>query len=142
MRRCWFFHLASHPSRARPRGFELAPLIGRRALVRRMFPALQRFTFPAPLSPTFPTSPHPAPVPSARLPHVPVDISHDVHVDALLNSVRPTQPAAEPERNERAPSCSYNPTPLAAPPRVVRQQRRDSRLAQVAGVIEIRLAGP
>src|SRR5215469_5353107 len=92
MRRCWFFHLASHPSRARPRGFELAPLIGRRALVRRMFPALQRFTFPAPLSPTFPTSPHPAPVPSARLPHVPVDISHDVlrqhyHIKHQTNTV-------------------------------------------------------
>src|SRR5262249_9647202 len=60
---------------ARPRA---RPLIARRARARRMFPALQRFTFPAPLSPTFPTSPHSAHVPSARLAHVSVDTSHDV----------------------------------------------------------------
>jgi hypothetical protein len=104
-----------HTLARQARGFELAPLIARRALARRMFPALQRFTFPAPLSPTFPTSPHPAPVPSARLPHVPVGTSHDVHVDALPNSVRPTRPAAEPERSEGASSCSNNPTAHTAP---------------------------
>ena len=73
-----------HTLARQARGFELAPLIAGRARERRMFPTLQWFMFPAPLSPKFPISPHPAHVPSARLAHVPVATSHDIRVDALL----------------------------------------------------------
>lgn len=125
-----------HTSCAPGRGFELAPLIARRVLTRRMFPALQRFTFPAPLSPTFPTSPHPAPVPSARLPHVPVDTSRNVRGDALPNSVRPIQPAAEPERSEGASSCSDNPMPLNTPPPLIITSEPNAGIAD-----ELRCAG-
>jgi hypothetical protein len=73
-----------HTLARQARGFELAPLIAGRARERRMFPMLQWFMFPAPLSPTFPTSSHPAHVPAPRLAHVPVATSHDIRVDALL----------------------------------------------------------
>ena len=125
----------SHLLRTRPR-LRVAPLIARRVLTRRMFPTLQRFTFPAPLSPTFPTSPHPAHVPSARLPHVPVDTSRNVRGDALPNSVRPIQPAAEPERSEGASSCSDNPMPLNTPPPLIITSEPNAGIAD-----ELRCAG-